>query len=537
MRRDMGDFQTPRELVDAVLRTISPGPIGARWTRVLEPTCGTGSFLRGLLDEPVPPAELIGIELQPAHVAAARAIACEGKSSRLQVVESSIFDLNLGIDLRWKTRGPLLVVGNPPWVTSAELGRLGSGNQPDRKNVRTLRGIEALTGASNFDIAEAVWLKLIEDLAGLRPTIALLCKIAVARGVLELVHRLGLLIDEAAIYEIDAARWFGASVGACLFRMTLGRDAPCREVPVFADLGDDRPRSVMGFVEGRLVSDVATVRRHAFAIGVCPLTWRQGLKHDAAAIMELAGDGDAGPFRNRLGEPVDVEPEYVHPLLKGSDLSKPPGDRPRRGVIVTQRQIGEETSSLERRAPRLWGYLRNHAERLSARKSSIYKGQPAFALFGVGPYSFSHYKVAVSGLHRPPRFRAIGPIGGKPVMLDDTCYQLPCRSASEAAVLTALCNAPITVEVLRSLSFADAKRPVTKGLLQRVDLSAILGRVDRAALAARAETVLREELGLDPADRAPMDGEIQRLRYQLNPGGPDVRPGPDDQPDRPPRCR
>ena len=32
MRRPLGDFQTPRELVAAVLRTL--GPIGARWTRV-----------------------------------------------------------------------------------------------------------------------------------------------------------------------------------------------------------------------------------------------------------------------------------------------------------------------------------------------------------------------------------------------------------------------------------------------------------------------------------------------------------------------
>jgi hypothetical protein len=290
----------------------------------------------------------------------------------------------------------------------------------------------------------------------------------------------------------------------------------------------------MGFFEGRLVGDVAVLRRHRYAVGVSPLTWRQGLKHDAAAIMELSADGAAGPYRNRLGEVVDVEHEFVYPHLKGSDLRKPPGERPRRAVIVTQRKIGEETLGLEFEAPRLWRYLQHHADRFAGRKSSIYRRQPPFALFGVGPYSFAHYKVAVSGLHRPPRFRAIGPVGGRPVMLDDTCYQLPCRLAGEAAVLTAMFNHPTTLESLRALSFGDAKRAVTKGQLQWLDLLAILDRADRADLSARAESVLVEDLGLVPTDRAPMPDEIERLQYAFGLPHPAVRPDPDDQPDVPP---
>jgi S-formylglutathione hydrolase FrmB len=58
----------------------------------------------------------------------------------------------------------------------------------------------------------------------------------------------------------------------------------------------------------------------------------------------------------------------------------------------------------------------------------------------VGPYTFAPWKVAVSGLHRPPDFDVVGPLGGRPVILDDTCYLLPCRSAGEAALLCALCK-------------------------------------------------------------------------------------------------
>jgi hypothetical protein len=511
VRRDLGDFQTPPELVAAVLRAL--GPIGSRWTRVLEPTCGSGAFLRGLLEEANPPREVIGIELQESHRALARSIELAARSTHVEVLRADLFDLDLGTDLPWKERGPLLVVGNPPWVTCSELGRLGSQNHPTKRNVKALRGIEARTGASNFDIAEAVWLKLIDELAPERPTIALLCKTSVARAVLEFAHRRGWPIAEAAIFEFDAVRWFGAAVGACLLRVTLGTesDGPCRRVPVFANLGAGEPRSVIGFFQGRLIAEAGLLERFGFALGTCPLTWRQGLKHDAAPVMELLGDGDLVPFRNRLGESVEIEREFVYPLLKGTDLRRPSRDRPRRGVIVTQRRIGEETLTLEQRAPRLWSYLQRHARRFADRRSSIYRGQPPFALFGVGPYSFAPHKVAISGLHRPPRFEAVGPVAGRPVMFDDTCYQLPCNSAAEAAVLTALCNDPIALEIAHGLSFPDAKRPITKGLLQRIDLSAILDRADRAGLAARAKAALVEHLGMTPDEFPNLADEMDRL--------------------------
>src|SRR5262249_13327610 len=147
-------------------------------------------------------------------------------------------DINLRRDLTWSVRGPLLVIGNPPWVTSAELGALGSGNLPPKWNVKGALGLEARTGSANFDIAEAVWLKLIAELAAEDEpvTIALLCKMSVARNVLEHAERQRLPITEAALTRIEARRWFGAEVEACLFRLTLGSGCGARvvRVPVFA---------------------------------------------------------------------------------------------------------------------------------------------------------------------------------------------------------------------------------------------------------------------------------------------------------------
>ena len=68
-------------------------------------------------------------------------------------------------------------------------------------------------------MAEAVWLKLIGELADRAPTIALLCKTSVARRILERANRTRLPIASASIHRLDAARWFGAAVDACLFQV------------------------------------------------------------------------------------------------------------------------------------------------------------------------------------------------------------------------------------------------------------------------------------------------------------------------------
>src|SRR5208337_4194411 len=144
-RGDLGDFQTPRDLVDAVLHTL--GPIASRWTRILEPTCGSGSFLQALLEHKAPPRELIGIEIQEPYWTMARSLAGKHPGSRVDILRANLFDLDLRTGLPWRDRGPLLVVGNPPWITAAALGKLDSGNVPSKRNLKELPGIEARTGS------------------------------------------------------------------------------------------------------------------------------------------------------------------------------------------------------------------------------------------------------------------------------------------------------------------------------------------------------------------------------------------------------
>ncbi|GAA4692734.1 hypothetical protein Prum_037980 [Phytohabitans rumicis] len=401
----------------------------------------------------------------------------------------------------------MLVVGNPPWVTNAQLTRLDSNNRPERVNIKNLAGMDALTGASNFDIAEFIWLKLISELRSHRPVISLLCKTQVARNVLEHSWRIGLPISSASLRLIDAKKWFAAAVDACLLTIEVGAEGQGgadQVCDLYDTLESVDPARRFGMVDGRLVADLDAYERARYLDGECPVEWRQGMKHDAASVMELPSD--------RI---VDVEDDYVYPLLKGTDVFRSKLD-PRRRVIVPQRALGEDTRLLERDAPRLWGYLSKNADVLDGRKSSIYRNRPRFCIFGIGDYSFAPYKIAVSGLHKSASFRAVGPVAGKPVFFDDTCYLLPFHDPAEAGIVAALLATDEAEGFFQSLAFWDAKRPITKKLLKRIDLLALAERVDEQELALGAQKFVAQLGAAVPDDEVlAVVAELKR-RWRVN---------------------
>lgn len=115
----------------------------------------------------------------------------------------------------------------------------------------------------------------------------------------------------------------------------------------------------------------------------------------------------------------------------------------------------------------------SHSELLDKRKSSIYKGRSRFSVFGVGEYSFSPWKVAISGLYKKLHFAVVGQYTEKPIVLDDTCYFLPCHSEGEARYLAGLLNSQVAKEFFRAFIFWDAKRPITVSVLNRLNLLAL----------------------------------------------------------------
>lgn len=179
----------------------------------------------------------------------------------------------------------------------------------------------------------------------------------------------------------------------------------------------------------------------------------------------------------------------VYGLLKSSDLKNLIASRPKKFTIVTQQFIGQSTDYLTRYS-QTYTYLQKHIELFRNRKSTIYKGNPEFSIFGVGDYSFKPYKVAISGLYKTFHFTLVLP-GKKPVMLDDTCYFIGFDDLKKAVAIQALLNSDIVKSFLQSITFLDAKRMITKDVLMRVDLRKAMTLTNHDRLLEQADTILK----------------------------------------------
>jgi hypothetical protein len=237
---------------------------------------------------------------------------------------------------------------------------------------------------------------------------------------------------------------------------------------VFRDLTSELAHTSWGFDNGRLLANANAFGCNRHLLAESRIGWRSGVKHDCAKVFELERKG--GAFFNGFGEQVELENSLVYPLLKGSQVAK--GEPlSNRYVIVPQTHIAEDTLKLQKEAPKTWTYLSKHGARLDARKSSIYKKRPRFSVFGIGDYSFSMWKVAISGLHKKLRFTLVSPRDEKPVMLDDTVYFLPCSNEGEAQSNAQKLNSKAATEFFSAFLFWDSKRPITVKILNSLDLN------------------------------------------------------------------
>jgi len=466
---EFGDFQTPIELARKCCELLVER--GFAPTSILEPTCGRGNFLAAALQAFPGVAQAVGVEINSTHIEAAqRQIQDFTPNRHVEILQESFFVADWR-DILSRLPDPLLIIGNPPWVTNSQLGLIESDNLPRKSNFQNLSGIDALTGKSNFDISEWMLLRALEWINGREAILAVLCKTATARKILSQSWKRSFQIARADLYRIDAGTYFGAAVDACWLIVEMSRDGRSADCNDHSDLSLSVASRSFGFREDRLVADLAAYDDWKHLIAGQPFEWRSGIKHDCAKAIELERDGDC--WRNGLGEKVEIEPEYLYPMLKSSEVAAEGEIVPHRWMLVTQHSIGEETRTIRHRAPQTWQYLLDHAEMLDSRASSIYKNRPRFSVFGVGSYSFAPWKAAISGFYKKLSFRVIAPHQGKPVVLDDTCYFLACRNQAEAETIAEMLNSEPAKRFFSAFIFWDAKRPITVDVLRQLDLVAL----------------------------------------------------------------
>lgn len=482
---EYGDWQTNLSLAISVCEQIKAQ--GIRPQVIVEPTCGVGTFIIAALLTFDSIEDVYGIEIYKPYL--------DVLKNKLQNIEKPINNINIHLyhdnifdfDFKQITEHingrVVLAIGNPPWVTNSKLSEIGSENLPKKSNFKKVKGLEAITGKANFDIAEYICIQLIDNFSSDNVFFAFLLKNSVIKNIVYDQKDGKASLSDIIQYNIDAQKEFSVSVSAALLSMRLygGHEKQCRVV----DFYNNTPLYTYGWINDKFVSNVDNYVKNQIIDGVSPFTWRSGLKHDCSKVMELSMKD--GHFTNGLGEVVDIENEVLYPLIKSSDVKGKLIKQTRKYVIVTQHSTKEETSTMEQKYPRAYQYLVAHSDYLDNRKSSIYKERPRFCMFGIGDYTFKKYKVIISGLYKQTRFSLVSEIDGKCAVCDDTCYMLGFDDYNVARLTLEILNSQSVQDFINSVCFYDAKRAINKDLLMRINLLSTLNNIDYKKLSFTKE--------------------------------------------------
>ncbi len=467
-KAEYGDFQTPEKLAHQVCGFLKKSNITPR--SIIEPTCGAGTFFMEALSTFDEAREGYACDINDRYIEVLKnKFSGYSGHTPARIETADFFSKDWESDLR-NLPEPILVIGNPPWVTNSQLGQLGSDNLPAKLNHKKMKGLDALTGKSNFDISEWMINRMIEWLQKKQGTVAMLCKTSVARKVLLDAWKDDKKMEVATMHLIDSKLHFQISADACLLTVTSS-DKKHKECEVYEHIEEDNPAQTIGLRDYFLVADIHGYERtkHLIENGR-HYKWRTGIKHDCSKVMELEKTGE-GLYVNGLGEINELEDLCLYPLLKGSDLAN--GRNPEKFMLVPQTKIGQETKYLAEVAPKTLEYLTKYGYLLDRRASSIYKGKPRFSVFGVGDYAFSSWKVAIPALYKQLKFFVVGPREDKAVVFDDTVNFIAMENFEESYRLAELLNSGVANIFYRSFVFWDSKRPITVQLLRALDIDGL----------------------------------------------------------------
>ena len=449
-KKEFGDYQTPTEFCMKVCEYIKKSGIVCTPKAILEPTCGIGNFIHAV-SAVFNCRKIYGIEINEQYAKDAQKM-----NPNANIISGNIFDFNTQQICQEED---VLIIGNPPWATNSKQ----SYNLPQKINFKELRGIDALTGSSNFDICEYIILQLLHEYKNTNSTICMLCKTSVARNVILEMSRNKVPYQKVEMLPFNSNKVFGVSASACILIIKLlsegnsGNKLVC-EVKNF---DNNELTDILNVSNGVIKNSDIKVDLE----GKCQLLWRQGVKHDNGKVMEL--DLKGTEFVNKHMEQVHIEDALVYPLVKSSHFKKPIMHEFSKYVIVTQSKPKQDTSYIQNDLPLTWKYLTDHIDSFNNRKSIIYKKSPLFSMFGIGNYSFAPYKVGLSGFYKKPLFSLL--YSDKPVMIDDTAYFLAFDNYDIAYCMMLLLNSTTVQEFLSSIAFLDNKRPYTVKLLSRFD--------------------------------------------------------------------
>lgn len=204
--------------------------------------------------------------------------------------------------------------------------------------------------------------------------------------------------------------------------------------------------------------------------------------------VEVLGEAEGGVrIRNvieKCKKPIPqveqvIEPDLLYPLLRWSDLARY-SPLPRYHLLLVQdcqRRVGLEESVLQNRYPLTYAYLRQFEALLTSRAAyrRYQGGQPFYSMYNVGPYTTAEYKVVWRRMDNRLTAAVAEPVdhpllGRRPVVPQETCVLIACRSAEECHYLCALLNSEPAGGLLESHSVRQGKGFGTPSIMDYLPL-------------------------------------------------------------------
>jgi hypothetical protein len=182
---EYGDFQTPPELTEKICQKL--WQIHVKPKVIIEPTCGIGNFLKAASLTFKQTEKILGFEINPDYITQINQDRQISQDQRIQVEQKNFFDCDwYSLTQPWTEN--ILFLGNLPWITNSKQGLINGKNLPQKSNFQRYHGLDAITGKSNFDISEWMLIKLIECIDRRSAYLAIICKTAVSRKILNYIY-------------------------------------------------------------------------------------------------------------------------------------------------------------------------------------------------------------------------------------------------------------------------------------------------------------------------------------------------------------
>jgi hypothetical protein len=447
---------------------------------IIEPTAGIGNFILECIEHFPTIQEVYGIEinLQNKLLFFLNLLLRKTTHTQLNLPKISFFLADIFrfdfTALNIPQEKKLLIIGNPPWITVSQLSQLNATNLPIKSSQKGLTGIESLTGKSNFDISETIITKMIDAFGQHSGKIVFLCKNSVIKNLIKKMPREKYPLTDIKAYSFNTRKIFGKATNASLLVATI---APRKNNGSCTVSTIKKPMThlhTFGWIDSKFVANIEHYRFISHLDGQSSFEWRQGVKHDCSKVLILTNTSKG--YINKRKQPVHIEEALIYPFAKGSQLRTFELFQTKQRIIITQKQLNENTIFIKDKYPLTWQYLQENKKYFTKRKSSIYHNKYSFSIFGIGDYAFKPYKVAIAGFYKQPQFSLLTPINNKPIMTDDTSYFLGFNDEKKAAIICALLNSLSAKQFFKAIVFTDTKRPFTKEVLMRLAITKLLER-------------------------------------------------------------